>query len=161
MTQMAYDPLQTGRRCDPARVVESKWERGVVDEVQRQLTEAETVAVVGMSGRPQRPSHYVAEYLMRQGYRIIPVNPAIEEVLGLKSYPDLVSVPERIDLVDIFRRPEYVPAIVDEAIQVGAKYIWMQDGVVHPAAADTARRAGLSVVMDNCMLREHMARFGA
>ena len=124
-------------------------------DVELQLREAKTIAVVGMSPRPERPSHYVAKYLMEQGYRIIPVNPAVDEVLGMKSYPDLVSIPEKIDLVDIFRRSSQVPPVVDDAIAAGAKFIWMQDGVVHEGAAAKARAAGLSVVMDNCTLREH------
>ena len=124
-------------------------------DVELQLREAKTIAVVGMSPRPERPSHYVAKYLMEQGYRIVPVNPAVDEVLGMKSYPDLVSIPEKIDLVDIFRRSSQVPPVVDDAIAAGAKFIWMQDGVVHEGAAAKARAAGLSVVMDNCTLREH------
>lgn len=130
------------------------------DEIERILSESQTVAVVGMSPRPDRPSHYVAKYLMDNGYDIIPVNPLVEEVLGLKSYPDLSSVPREIDLVDIFRLSSLVPPIVDEAIAIGARYIWMQDGVVHEEAAARARAAGLSVVMDNCTLREHSRRFG-
>lgn len=133
---------------------------GYKSDVEIQLKESKTIAVVGMSPRPNRPSHYVAKYLMEQGYNIIPVNPAIGEVLGLKSYPDLVSVPERIDMVDIFRRSSLVPPIVDEAIQVGARFIWMQDGVVHDKASSKARAAGLSVVMDNCTLREHSRLYG-
>ncbi len=124
-------------------------------DVELQLREAKIIAVVGMSPRPERPSHYVAKYLMEQGYRIIPVNPAVDEVLGMKSYPDLVSIPEKIDLVDIFRRSSQVPPVVDDAIAADAKFIWMQDGVVHEGAAAKARAAGLSVVMDNCTLREH------
>ena len=131
-----------------------------MDEVERQLTMARSIAVVGMSPRPDRPSHYVAKYLIEHGYDVVPVNPSVDEVLGLKSYPDLKSVPRRIDLVDIFRRSSQVPPIVEDAIAVGAKFIWMQDGVVHEEAAAMARQAGLSVVMDNCMLREHQRRYG-
>ncbi len=130
-------------------------------DVELQLSEAKTIAVVGMSPRPDRPSHYVAKYLMEQGYRIIPVNPAVDEVLGMKSYPDLVSIPEKIDLVDIFRRSNQVPPVVDDAIAAGARFIWMQDGVVHEGAAAKARAAGISVVMDNCTLREHSRIYGA
>ncbi len=129
-------------------------------DVELQLRESKTIAVVGMSPRPDRPSHYVAKYLMEQGYKVIPVNPAVDEVLGMKSYPDLVSVPERIDMVDIFRRSSQVAPVVDEAIKVGARFIWMQDGVVHDEAAAKARAAGLSVVMDNCTLREHSRLYG-
>ena len=130
------------------------------DEIERILTETRTVAVVGMSPRPDRPSHYVAKYLMEQGYDIIPVNPLVDEVAGLKSYPDLRSIPSHVDLVDIFRRSDEVPPIVDEAIEIGSKFIWMQDGVIHEDAAARARAAGLSVVMDNCTLREHTRRYG-
>ena len=129
------------------------------DEIDRILAESRTVAVVGMSPRPERPSHYVAKYLMEQGYDIVPVNPQVDEVLGLKSYPDLTSIPRQVDLVDIFRRSNQVPPIVDEAIDIGAKFIWMQDGVIHEGAAAKARAAGLPVVMDNCTLREHSRRF--
>ena len=132
-----------------------------VSEVEMQLREAKTIAVVGMSPRPDRPSHYVAKYLMERGYKIIPVNPAVDEVLGMKSYPNLVSIPDKIDMVDIFRRSSQVPPVVDDAIAAGAKFIWMQDGVVHEGAAAKARAAGLSVVMDNCALREHARIYGA
>ena len=129
------------------------------DDIDRILSESKTVAVVGMSPRPDRPSHYVAKYLLENGYDIIPVNPQVDEVLGLKSYPDLTSIPGRVDLVDIFRRSIQVPPIVDEAIEIGAPFIWMQDGVIHEEAAAKAREAGATVVMDNCTLREHSRRF--
>ena len=132
----------------------------MTDEIERMLTETRTIAVVGMSPRPDRPSHYVAKYLMEQGYEIIPVNPIVDEVAGLKSYPDLGSIPCPVDMVDIFRRSREVPPIVEEAIEIGSKFIWMQDGVVHEEAAAKARAAGLSVVMDNCTLREHSRRYG-
>lgn len=130
-------------------------------EAETQLREARTIAVVGMSPRPDRPSHYVAKYLMEQGYKVIPVNPAVDEVLGVKSYPDIASIPEEVDMVDIFRRSSQVPPVVDDAIAAGARFIWMQDGVVHEGAAAKARAAGLSVVMDNCTLREHSRIYGA
>ena len=98
-------------------------------EAEMQLRESRTIAVVGMSPRPDRPSHYVAKYLMEQGYRIFPVNPVVDEVLGLKCYPDIVSIPDDIDMVDIFRRSSQVPPVVDDAIAAGARFIWMQDGV--------------------------------
>lgn len=119
------------------------------------LRAAKTIAVVGLSGRPYRPSHGVAEYLQRAGYRVIPVNPLETEVLGEKSYPNLSSVPLPVDIVDVFRRSEYVPEIVEEAIRIGAKMVWMQEGVVHEAAARRAQGAGLKVVMDRCILKEH------
>ena len=117
--------------------------------VEEQLRESKTIAVIGLSPNPDRDSHRVSAYLQSQGYRIIPVNPTVDEVLGEKSYPDLTSVPEPIDMVDIFRRSELVVPVVDEAIQVGARYIWMQDGVVNEEAAEKARDAGIPVVMDD------------
>ncbi len=119
------------------------------------LRSARTIAVVGLSGRPTRPSYGVARYMQSRGYRIIPVNPMEAEVLGEKSYARLEDVPERIDIVDIFRRSEFVPAIVDAAIRVGAGAVWMQEGVINETAAENARRAGLTVVMDRCILKEH------
>ena len=125
------------------------------DTIEKILKESKTIAVVGLSPDPARPSHSVARYLQAQGYRIIPVNPFVGEVLGEKSYPDLASVPEAVDVVDIFRRPQHVPAIVEAAIAKGARAVWMQEGIVHHEAAARAREAGLMVVMDLCMFREH------
>jgi uncharacterized protein len=119
------------------------------------LQSARTIAVVGLSGKRYRPSYGVAEYLQRSGYRIIPVNPEETEVLGEKSYPDLDSVPGQVDVVDIFRRSEFVPEIVEAAIRKGAKAVWMQEGVIHEEAASRARQAGLAVVMDRCILKDH------
>jgi predicted CoA-binding protein len=124
------------------------------------LEESKTVAVVGLSPRKERDSHRVARYLQSQGYRIIPVNPNADEILGERSYPDLASVPEPIDVVDVFRRSEAVPEIVEEAIKVGARTVWMQMGVIHEEAAARAREAGLQVVMDRCMMIEHRRYFG-
>jgi predicted CoA-binding protein len=124
------------------------------------LEESQTVAVVGLSPREERDSHRVAKYLQSQGYRIIPVNPKTDEILGERSYPDLTSVPEPIDVVDVFRRSEAVPEIVEEAIKVGARTVWMQEGVIHEEAAARAREAGLQVVMDRCMMIEHRRHFG-
>jgi hypothetical protein len=114
-----------------------------------------TIAVVGLSAKRYRPSYGVAEYMQRAGYRIIPVNPHETEVLGEKCYPDIESVPEPIDIVDIFRRSEFVPEIVEAAIRKGAKVIWMQEGVIHEEAARRAQEAGLEVVMDRCILKDH------
>lgn len=119
------------------------------------LKSSRTIAVVGLSGSPMRVSNGVAAYMQRSGYRIIPVNPQETEVLGEKSYPRLEDVPEKIDIVNVFRRPEYTPEIVESAIKVGAKTVWMQEGVVNEAAASRAREAGLEVVMDKCILKEH------
>ena len=124
------------------------------------LSEGRTIAVVGLSPRPERDSHLVAKYLKEQGYRIIPVNPMVDEVLGEKSYPDLKAIPERVDVVDVFRKAEDVLPIVDQAIDIGASAVWMQLGIVNEAAATRAREAGLGVVMDQCMLIEHKRMVG-
>lgn len=121
----------------------------MADLVERQLKESKTIAVVGLSPNPERDSYRVALYLKEAGYRIIPVNPVIKEVLGEKSYPDLKSVPVPIDMVDVFRRSDLVGPVVEEAIKVGAKFIWMQDGVVNEEAAERARAVGIPVIMDN------------
>jgi predicted CoA-binding protein len=123
--------------------------------IEELLRSARTIAVVGLSNKRWRPSYGVSEYMQRSGYRIIPVNPELREVLGERCYPDVESVPEPIDIVDIFRRSELVPEVVDAAIRVGAKAVWMQEGVVHEEAAARARAAGLVVVMDRCLLKEH------
>ena len=119
------------------------------------LRNAKTIAVVGLSSRRSRPSYGVSEYMQSKGYRIIPVNPNETEVLGEKAWASLEEIPEHIDIVDIFRRAECVPDIVDSAIRIGAKGVWMQEGVVHDEAAGKARAAGLEVVMDRCILKEH------
>src|SRR5579862_8148270 len=119
------------------------------------LKDAKTIAVVGLSGHRWRPSYSVSEYMQSAGYRIVPVNPKETEVLGEKAYSTLDAVPESVDIVDVFRRSEYVPEIVDAAIRIGAKCVWMQEGVVHEDAAAKARTAGLDVVMDRCILKEH------
>lgn len=119
------------------------------------LRKYRTVAVVGISAREDRPSYRVAKYLQEQGYRIIPVNPRESEVLGERCYPDLCSAPGPVEIVDIFRRPRDVPRVVAEAVYVKAKVVWMQEGIVHEAAARRARRAGMEVVMDRCMKVEH------
>jgi signal transduction histidine kinase/predicted CoA-binding protein len=124
------------------------------------LSDTKTIAVVGMSDKTDRPAHTVPAYLMEHGYRIIPVNPQVSEVLGEKSYPDLVSVPEKIDTVLVFRRKEYIPEIVDQAVQAGAKTIWMQSGISHEEAAEKARQSGLKVVMDACMRDNHKRLVG-
>jgi predicted CoA-binding protein len=119
------------------------------------LRSARTIAVVGLSNRRSRPSYGVSEYMQSSGYRIIPVNPNESEVLGEKSWASLEEIPEHVDIVDIFRRAECVPEIVDAAIRIGAKGVWMQEGVVNDEAAGKARAAGLEVVMDRCILKEH------
>ena len=131
----------------------------VTDEIGEVLKRARTIAVVGLSSSPLRPSYGVAAYLQTHGYRIIPVNPNIKGALGEKAYASLAEVPEKIDLVDIFRRPEFVAELVDQAIALKVPAIWMQEDVVHEAAAAKARKAGIFVMMDRCILKEHRARF--
>jgi predicted CoA-binding protein len=129
--------------------------------IRKVLEETRTIAVVGLSSRPERAGYYVPAYLQEQGYRIIPVNPYLEsEVLGERPYPDLASVPEPFDLVLLFRKSEAVPPFVEEAIRIGAKAVWMQLGIAHPEAAERARAAGLDVVMDRCILVEHRVKVG-
>jgi len=123
--------------------------------IEEMLREAKVIAVVGLSPREDRPSNEVAKYLQEQGYRIVPVNPDVSEVLGEKAYPDLRSIPEPVDLVDIFRRPKDVGPVVDQAVEIGAKAVWMQLGIVNEEAATVAREAGLGVVIDRCTLIEH------
>jgi predicted CoA-binding protein len=129
------------------------------DPIAELLEKSKTIAVVGLSDSPLRPSHGVSAYMQTQGYRIIPVNPQISEALGEKSYSSLLEVPEKIDIVNIFRRPEFVEQIVDQAIQLKVPAIWMQERVIHQKAAEKARKAGIFVVMDLCILKEHRARF--
>jgi len=126
-----------------------------MDEIEKIIKESKNVAVVGLSNKLGRPSLTVASYLKGQGYKIIPVNPTIQEVGGDKCYPDLASVPDKIDIVDVFRKSDEVLPVVDAAIKIGAKAIWMQEGIVNEEAANKAREAGLMVVMDKCMLKEH------
>ena len=125
------------------------------EKIAELLKSGKTIAVVGLSDNPARTSYRVSAYMQSQGYRIIPVNPAITEALGEKAYPTLSDVPEKIDIVNIFRQPEYVPEVVEEAIRLKVPAIWMQEGVVHEEAAEKARQAGIFVVMDRCILKEH------
>jgi predicted CoA-binding protein len=129
------------------------------DPIADLLERTKTIAVVGLSNDPWRASHGVSAYMQSQGYRIIPVNPQIESCLGEKSYPSLLEVPDKIDLVNIFRRPEFVEEVVDQAIQLKLPAVWMQEDVIHEKAAEKARQAGIFVVMDSCILKEHRARF--
>ena len=127
-------------------------------DIERVLASYRTVAVIGVSPKPDRPSHIVARFLMDEGFRVIPVTPDAVEVLGERAYADLASIPEPVEVVDIFRKPEEVLPVVEEAIRIGAKAVWLQEGVVNDAAADMARKAGLTVVMDRCMKREMLKR---
>jgi len=127
-------------------------------DMRRLLEETRTVAVVGLSDNPMRPSYGVARYLYEVGYRVIPVNPKLTELWGLKAYPDLDSARRDgivVDMVDVFRDPAHVPQVVDETLRAGAKSLWLQEGVVHPEAAQRASQAGLTVVMDRCVMKEH------
>jgi len=124
------------------------------------LGSARTIAVVGASDQPGRPSHRVFFYLLHAGYDVYPVNPALKELGGRPAFPDLKGIPVRIDIVDIFRKAEAVPPIVEEAVSAGAKAVWMQEGVVNEQAAERARAAGLSVVMDHCIMKEHRKLLG-
>lgn len=131
--------------------------KSTLDEMREILTMARTIAVVGLSDNPERPAYEVASYLKDQGYRIIPVNPTITEALGEKAFPNLRSIPDPVDVVQIFRRPDEVPSIVEDAIAIGARAVWMQLGIAHEEAASRARAAGLKVVMDACMATTHHA----
>ncbi len=125
------------------------------------LQNSRTVAMVGLSSNPDRPSYLVANYLKEHGYRVIPVNPKEKEVLGEKAHPDLTSIPEPVDVVDIFRAADAVPGIVREAIKIKARVVWMQEGIISEEGAALARRAGLKVVMDRCIRKEHIKLHGA
>lgn len=127
-----------------------------LDEIQQLLKMTKTIAVVGLSPKPSRPSHGVSAAMQGFGYRIIPVRPAVEEVLGEQAYADLHALPNRPDLVDVFRAPEHVGPIVDACIELGIKAIWLQDGVINEAAAEKAVAAGITVVMDRCIYRDYM-----
>jgi uncharacterized protein len=129
-------------------------------ELRNILSSVRTVATVGVSSNPEKPSYGIFQYLAEAGYRMIPVNPTIQEVMGRPSYPNLRSIPEKIDVVQVFRKPEDVPAVVEDAIQVGAKVVWMQEGVVNDHAAARAEQAGLKVVMDRCMMKTHQRLLG-
>jgi predicted CoA-binding protein len=134
------------------------------DAIYELLSRIKTIAVVGLSGSPMRPSHGVSAYMQAAGYKIVPVNPLISEALGETAYPSLLKIPEElaksIDLVNVFRRPEYVDEIVDQAIQLRMKAVWLQEDVINERATEKARKAGMFVVMDRCILKDHRARFG-
>jgi uncharacterized protein len=130
------------------------------DPITDLLKRAKVIAVVGLSNSPLRPSHGVSAYMQTHGYRIIPVNPEIKGALGEKAYASLREVPEKIDIVNVFRRSEFVGEVVDQAIQLKIPAVWMQEEVINEAAAEKARKAGMFVMMDRCILKEHKARFG-
>lgn len=132
------------------QVRDSEWER-----MRSILLTSRTIAVVGMSTRPDRPAHSVPAYLQQQGYRIIPVNPQLRQALGEQAYPSLLEIPDPVDIVQVFRRSEDVPPVVEQAIAIGAKVVWMQQGIAHEEAAARARQAGLQVVMNTCMRSLH------
>lgn len=126
------------------------------EEIKQILDECKTIAVVGLSSNPMRPSNGVASFMQKKGYKVIPVNPNESEVFGIKSYQTLSSIGEKVDLVDIFRRSEEAGSVVDEAIKIGAKAVWLQEGVIDEAAAERAEKAGLLVVMDRCWLKDYI-----
>ncbi|MGI5840451.1 MAG: CoA-binding protein [bacterium] len=140
--------------------INEEWENPSDADLKRMLEDVKTIAVVGISRNPEKPSHHVAKYLQEKGYRVIPVNPAIDTVLGEKAYSDLSAVPETIDMVDLFRPSEAVPPFVDAAILAKAKVVWMQEGIVNAAAAAKAEQNGLTVVMDRCLMVEHARLLG-
>ena len=129
-----------------------------IDDTINRILKMRTIAVVGLSPKPERASHDVARYLLDQGYKIIPVNPVQEQILGLKCYPDLSAIPEPVDLVNVFRRPEHCAAIAEEAVAIGAKALWLQLGIANDEAASIASDGGLLVVMDRCIKIEHAQR---
>jgi predicted CoA-binding protein len=129
------------------------------DPITDLLQRSKTIAVVGLSDNPMRPSHGVSDYMQSHGYRIIPVNPRIQSCLGEKAYASLLGIPDKIDIVNIFRRPEFVEEVVEQAIQLKVPAVWMQEDVIHEKAAEKARKAGIFVVMDRCILKEHRMRF--
>lgn len=128
-------------------------------EIEDLLQNSKTIAVVGLSSNPEKDSYHVAEYLIKQGYEVIPVNPNAEEILGKKCYPSLLTIPEeiKIDIVDIFRKPEDVPPVVEDAIKIGARAVWMQEGIVNNQAGKKAKEKGLSVVMGKCIMKTHLS----
>ncbi len=134
-------------------------ENFTADPIAELLKAARVIAVVGLSSDPMRPSYGVAEYLQRAGYKIVPVNPNEREVLGERAVQRLEDIREKVDIVDVFRRSEFVPEVAESAIAIGAKALWLQEGVIHEGAAKRARDAGLFVVMDRCILKEHAKRF--
>ncbi|MEJ5359089.1 MAG: CoA-binding protein [Desulfobacterales bacterium] len=130
------------------------------EEIRALLTSAKTIAVVGISPKPDRDSHRVAAYLQGRGYRIIPVRPAQAEILGEKAYPSLEDIPGTVDIVDVFRRADQIPAHAEEALRLRPRAFWMQEGIEHPEAAERLRRAGIDVVMNRCIMREHARLLG-
>ena len=125
-----------------------------------QIFQMKTIAVVGMSPKPERPSHYVGIYLIESGYEVVPVNPGHKEIAGIASYPSLLDIPNKVDVVNVFRRSEHTLFIAEAAIEIGAKALWLQDGVYNKEAGQIAKDAGLLVVMNDCMLRRHKQFFG-
>ena len=156
---MDTHPRSTGAVSSSSPVNRTAFATTAFDRL-RILRETRTIAMVGLSSNPFRPSHFAAIYMLSEGYNVIPVNPREQEILGRRCYPSLRDIPERVDLVDIFREPSAVPPIVEEAIAIGAKVVWMQLGVINETAARRAREAGLEVVMDACVKIEHARFFG-
>jgi predicted CoA-binding protein len=131
------------------------------EEIKKILEGYKIVAVVGMSKDPMKPGHYVPKFLIKHGYKVMPVNPTVNEVLGLKSYPSLTDVPEDVEVVDVFRRPEYAPEVAEEAVKKKAKVLWLQEGIYNPQAVEIAKRGGLTVVWNRCIMKEHNRLIGS
>jgi len=131
------------------------------EEIKKILEGYKIVAVVGMSKDPMKPGHYVPKFLIKHGYKVMPVNPTVNEVLGLKSYPSLMDVPEDVEVVDVFRRPEYAPEVAEEAVKKKAKVLWLQEGIYNPQAVEIAKRGGLTVVWNRCIMKEHNRLIGS
>jgi len=131
------------------------------EEIKKILEGYKIIAVVGMSKDPMKPGHYVPKFLIRHGYKVIPVNPTVDEVLGLKSYPSLMDVPEDVEVVDVFRRPENTPEVAEEAVKKKAKVLWLQEGIYNPQAVEIAKRGGLTVVWNRCIMKEHNRLIGS
>lgn len=131
------------------------------EEIKKILEGYKIIAVVGMSKDPMKPGHYVPKFLIRHGYKVIPVNPTVDEVLGLKSYPSLMDVPEDVEVVDVFRRPENTPEVAEEAVKKKAKVLWLQEGIYNPQAIEIAKRGGLTVVWNRCFMKEHNRLIGS
>jgi uncharacterized protein len=152
-------PFSSAYASHTMLLMETSVNTTTTDEIGDLLKRSKTIAVVGLSDSPLRPSYGVSAYMQSHGYRIIPVNPEIKGALGEKAVPSLAHVNEKIDIVDVFRRSEFVPEVIDEAIRLKVPAIWLQEGVIHEEAAKKARQAGILVVMDRCILKEHRRRF--
>lgn len=131
------------------------------EEIKKILEKYKVIAVVGMSKDPMKPGHYVPKFLIRHGYKIIPVNPTVDEILGLRSYPSLIEIPEEVEVVDVFRRPEHTPEVAEESVKKKAKVLWLQEEIYNPQAVEIAKKGGLTVIWNRCIMKEHNRLFGS